>query len=295
MPASLLPGMLASGETVSASALGSLIIDTSKYVLNNTLGDISKKLLPTLDVLGFVDGAIFSNENFCALFDNIILFANSILVAYVLYYCVRLILSHYSGAEIESPARFFIRVIVAATAMNFSKEICQLIITCSSSISSFFLTLTSEEPLTFRALAELLENRNASWDPLNGIVGLIVNTLYFNLALLFGTRHLLVRLIVLVSPFAFLCFSNTSLEGFYKSWFRMFISLLLVQMLNSLLLLLIFGVVNGEDLLTDEILILSILTAFTKTNDIIKEFLNGAGISSNFNSGVQGLKSMVSR
>ena len=45
--------------------------------------------------------------------------ANCLLFAFILYYCIRLITSHFSGTEVEAPQKFFLRAILSSIQITF--------------------------------------------------------------------------------------------------------------------------------------------------------------------------------
>lgn len=118
----------------------------------------------------------------------------------------------------------------------------------------------------------------------------------FALLTSFALRYILIKLLILISPFAFLCMINKSTEGFLKSWYRSLFSLLLIQIVISILLLIPHALLKKDsDLMFNKLLLVGSISALLKSGQLVKEFLGGIGIGTNFQAGISGIKSMISR
>jgi len=118
----------------------------------------------------------------------------------------------------------------------------------------------------------------------------------FALLLSFALRYILVELLILAAPFAFLCIANQSTEGFLKSWYRSFLSMLLVQIIIAALLLIPYALIKeNSDSIFNKLLLVGSISALLKAGQLVKEFLGGIGIQTNFQAGLSGIKSMISR
>ena len=61
--------------------------------------------------------------------------ANALILAYLLYYCVKLFLSYYSGTQVERPYQFIFKLILCAIIMNSSYFICEQLINITDLIT----------------------------------------------------------------------------------------------------------------------------------------------------------------
>jgi len=100
----------------------------------------------------------------------------------------------------------------------------------------------------------------------------------------------------MLSPFAFLCLLNKSTSGIFKAWLKSFSSLLLVQIILAIILLLPFAILkdHSSDIFS-KLLMLGSIFALLKSNQFVKEFINGTGISTDFNGGISGIRSLFMR
>ena len=131
---------------------------------------------------------------------------------------------------------------------------------------------------------------------LDGILTSMLSISSFALLISFALRYILVKLLILAAPFAFLCFSNQATEGFLKSWYRSLLSMLLIQIIISALLLIPHALLKEDSSsIFNKLLLVGSISALLKSGQLVKEFLGGIGITTNFQAGVSGIKSMIAR
>lgn len=296
-----------SGDTIQEINLVEVILETTNTLYSSIISSISQNINPLLDKLIFVDNTITENSYFEKIFgtsptSGILMLTNCLLLAFILYYCIRLIVAPFTGNEIESPSRFILRILIAAISMNFSLDICNILINGTNQISDFFLNLGNSifnKEISFETLISSLndtglENFNAF--SLDGILSSILSISSFSLLLSFSLRYILLKLLILASPFAFLCLSTKATEGFLKSWYRSFLSMLLLQIVLAAILIIPYSLLKDDSSsLFNKILLIGSISALLKSGQLVKEFLGGIGITSSFSSGLSGIKSIFTR
>ena len=124
----------------------SIIIKAINTIFNNLFSSIDNAIYPVLDDLIFIDEKIFDytflekiigeNSN-----SGLLMLANSLLLAFVIYYSIRLIFSYYTGSETESPFHFIIRLTLFAIIMNSSFTLCKGCIIFISYITEYIKQL----------------------------------------------------------------------------------------------------------------------------------------------------------
>lgn len=296
-----------SGDSIQSIDIAQIILDTTNSLCSNMLQSIDSKIYPLLDQVVFIDKTITKDSHFEKIFgtspsSGILMLSNCLLFAFILYYCIRLITSHFSGTEVEAPDKFFMRTILAAVAMNASLEICNLLINGTNQISTFFTDLGYDifkKDISFTSLVENLNyvsSKNFTIYSLDGILTSMLSISSFALLISFSLRYILIKLLVLASPFAFLCLSNKNTVGFLKSWYKSLLSMLLLQIVISAILIIPYALLKqNTDSLFNKLLLVGVISALLKSGQLIKDFLGGIGITTNFESGVAGIKSMISR
>ncbi len=286
----------------------SIVIEIINTLCSNLFSSIDSNIFPLLDELVFIDKNIFSTgDKMNKLFSNsptsgVLLLANCLFTAFVLYYAARSLIANLTATQTESPPKFFMRAFLAGITMNYSLSICKFLISATNLISSFFCELGKNifgKDISFETLISLLNNSvSNSFDifSLDGILSGMLSISSFALIISFAFRYILVEVLMILSPFAILCLSTSSTESFFKSWFKCLLSLLILQIVISVMLLIPYALIReNNNSLFNKILLVGSITALLKSNQFVKEFMGGLGIGTNFQTGLAGIRSMISK
>lgn len=275
-----------------------IIIDTINTILGNLFSSIDNNLYSLLDDITFIDSSILNDKNFENIFgtstsNGILLIANSLLLGLILYFAIKYLLSHFTFSQIENPHTFLIKLIICGICMNFSYF-----------LLSQFLDIISYISLAIRNLGETLFNKNICFSKLildvnnnisvntssidifslDGLIKSIISFSLLNLVFSYSFRFVLIKVFVLISPFAILSNSLNSTSWFFKSWFRNLFSLLFIQIIVSIILLILFSIDYSSSNLFSKFIYIGGLYALIKSNSFVREFLGGVStdISQNF-------------
>ena len=194
---------------------------------------------------------------------------------------------------IENPSSFIIKLIIFGIFMNFSFFLMDLLLDLNSNIS-----------LAIRSLGESLFNKNISSSELINTIntnmsissssiniftidGLIKGTLtlsLLSLVLSYSFRYIMIKVFILISPFAIfsLCLNNTS--WFFKAWFRNIFSLLFIQNIVSIVLLILFSMDFSSDNLFTKFIYIGGIYVLIRANSFVREFIGG--VSTNISQSV---------
>ena len=274
------------------------IIDTINSIFQNLFSSIDNTLYSLLDDITFVSPDILNDTNFENIFgtsstNGILLIANALLLGFIIYYAAKYLISHFTFSQIESPYNFIFKLILFGIGMNFSFFIIQII-----------LDLTSNLSLAIRNLGESLFNKNICFSELIAVInstvgettdsftifsvdGLIKSSLtvsLLNLIFSYSLRYIMLKVFILLSPFAFLSLCLNSTSWFFKTWIRNLFSLLFIQIIVSIVLLLLFSMDYSSSLFIKFIYVGGIY-ALIKANSFVREFLGG--ISTDISHSVQ--------
>ena len=276
-----------------------IIIDTINTILGNLFSSIDNNLYSLLDDITFINSDILNDKNFENIFgtstsNGILLIANSLLLGIILYFAIRYLLSHFTYSQIENPHSFLIKLIICGICMN-----------CSYFLLSLFLELFSNICLSIRALGESLFNKNICFSELildinthisvdvssinifslDGLIKGIISFSLLNLVFSYSFRYVLIKVFVLISPFAILSNSLNSTSWFFKSWFKNLFSLLFIQIIVSIILLILFSIDYSSSNLFSKFIYIGGLFLLIKANSFVREFLGGIStdISQNVN------------
>ena len=101
----------------------------------------------------------------------------------------------------------------------------------------------------------------------------------------------MIKILVLISPFAFLSLTLNNTSHFFKSWYRSLFSLLFVQIIVSIVLLLLFSMDYTKENLLNKFIYIGGIYALIRANSIVKELFGG--ISTSIQSGISNIKTLT--
>lgn len=266
-----------------------VIIDTINTIIGNLFSSIDNSLYSILDKITFIDSSILNNNNFENIFgkstsDGILLIANSLLIGFLIYYSAKYLMSHLVYSNIERPSSFLIKLIVCGIFMNCSFFIMDLIISLNFNISSAICDLGYSfyhKDLNFSELINII-NDTMSIDkaPINifsldGLIKGILTVSLLSLVFSYSLRYVMLKVFILLSPFAFLSLSISSTNWFFKSWFKNIFSLLFIQIIVSLVLLVLFSMDFSSTNLFNKFIYIGGIYFLIRANSFVREFIGG--------------------
>lgn len=279
-----------------------IIIETLNKLFSGLFSSIDNSIYSMLDHITFISENIFEDKLLKSIlnpFSGIIIIANSLLVGFVIYYCFRLMLSYYSGNGIEKPNQFLVKAIICAICINYSLFFCTEIIKINNLISDSFCQLgynICKKEISFNTLILETNNfinleNNFNIFSFNGLLKSSISIGMINLLFSYSIRYILIKILILLSPFAILSLIMQATSWVFKIWLRTFISLLLLQSFVALILLIIFMInICVTDILS-QISYISALFILSKANSYIKEIFGG--VSTDFNANISSIKSLL--
>lgn len=282
-----------------------VIIKTINSLFENLFSSIDNNIYIILDDITFINSDILNDKIFKNIFgtssqNGILLIANSLIIGIVLYYIVRLLYSHFSFIEIEKPTQFLFKLLFFTIIVNCSFFLCEQLITINSYISSSIREIGEsifDINISFAELVKKLNstinisNSNFNAFSLDGIIKSFISIELLNLVFTQSLRYILIKLFILITPFAILSLINQSTSWFFKSWFRAIFSLLIIQTFISLILLITFSINSTSSNILTKLMYIGSLYAIIKSNYYIKELIGG--ISTNISNSLYSLKNKI--
>lgn len=276
------------------------IIDTINSIFNTLFSSIDNNLYYILDKLLFINEDILKESFLENLLGNsfsksLLIIASSLLFGFSIYYCFKLLFSHFSYIEIEKPHQFIFKLLIFGICINFSYFICEKILyinyLISASICDLGKNIFNIDISFSNLLLELnsiisIEESSFNIFSIDGLLKSFISFGLFNLVFAYSLRYILIKVFILITPFAFLTLINRSTSWFFKTWFRSLLSFLLLQSFVSIILIIIFSLnFNSKDLFS-KFLYIGGIYALSKANSYIRELIGGIStdISTNFNS-----------
>ncbi len=265
------------------------IIDTINTIFETLFSSIDNNLYSVLDDVTFINSDILQDKNFENLFgtsasNGILLIANSLLLAFILYYSARYLIAHFTYAQTEAPLSFIIKLILFGIGMNFSFFLIQLVLDLNSNISLAIRNLGENLFHKNICFSELITTINTSiaidTNALNifSLDGLIKGTLsvsLLNLVFSYSLRYILIKVFILLSPFAFLSLTLDKTNWFFKAWFRNLFSLLFIQIIVATVLVILFSMDYSSSNLFTKFIYVGGIYALIKTNSLVRDFIGG--------------------
>ena len=285
---------------VSQSNIAEIIINTINIIFNNLFSSIDNNIYSILDNLVFIDSNIINNSLINKLLGNnlensLLSISNSLLIGFSIYYAIKLLYSHFSYTEIDSPFQFVFKLLIFAICVNSSIFLCEQLININYLISGSIQEIGKKifnTEISFNSLILNLNNiisvQSETFNifSVDGILKSIISFSLFNLVFSYSIRYIMLKVFILIAPFSFLTLINRSTSWFFRSWFRNLLGLLLLQSLVALILLIIFSIDYNSQNLLSKFLYLGGIYALTRANSYIRELVGGlstdvSGIISN--------------
>lgn len=281
------------------SSLTNTIIETINSIFQALFSSIDKNVYQILDDLTFIHVDILEDSIFEKFFGvnishGLLLIANSLLIAFVLYYAIKLLYSYYMNLQVETPYQFIFKVLILGIVMNTSYFICKEIIYLNSLVSDAIQSVGPQVlgcQISFSELVNQLNINTSSNDlefnifSFDGLIKSFVSISLFNLVFSYSLRYVILKVFILITPFAILSFINQSTSWFFKTWLRVISSLLLQQSFVAIILLIIFSFDLSANTLFAKLMYIGGMYSLIRANSYMRQLIGGIStdVSTNFN------------
>lgn len=267
------------------------IIETINSLFGNLLSSIDSTIYSALDNITFINTDILNSYYFEKVFgtttsNGFLLVANSLLAGFVLYYGITYLLSSLGILQdsVQKPSQFFFKILIGGLLMNSSFFICEFLIYLNSMISNAIRSIGYEFLNANICFSELINQLNNiifvetisnNIFSIDGILKIIFSFSFFNIIFSYSVRYIMIKVFILISPFAFLSVSTPNTSTFFKSWLKSFLALLFVELLASIILIIMFSITYSSKDVTAKLLLIGALFALIKSNSYVREFIGG--------------------
>lgn len=275
------------------------IISTINTLLSSLFSSIDNNLYSILDDIVFIDTDILHDNFISSIFGTsntigLLLLSNSLLIGFALFYIIRYAFSHYTSSQTEQPFQFLFKLFIFSALSNSSYFLMEQLININSLVSLSIREIGENIfncNISFSELILKLNNIVSTQENLNifsmdGLLKSFISVNLLNLLFTYSLRYVILKVFVLITPFAIITLINSSTSWFFKSWFKSILSLLLLQSLVSLILLIIFSTNFSATEIMPKIICIGSLYALTKANSYIRDLIGGIStdVSANFSS-----------
>lgn len=283
------------------SNITSTILETINTILGNLFSSIDNNIYTVLDDITFVSSDIIYDSYFEKILgtsasNGILLISNSLLFGFALYYAIKYLLAHFTYKAVENPMQFIFKAIIFGICINFSYF-----------FIGEFLDLFSNITLAIRSIGENLFNKNICFSELileinntisvntssldvfslDGLIKASLTMSLLNLVFTYSFRYVMIKIFILLTPFAILSLILDSTSWFFKSWARNLFSLLFIQIVVAIVLLILFSMDYSSNNLMTKFIYIGAIYALIKSNSFVRDFVGG--VSTTFTQNVENL------
>ena len=284
-----------------------VITQTINNLLSNLFSSIDNSLYSVLDDLLFISPNLFTDSSLEKILgsynsNGLILICNALLIGITLYYACFLMMSKFTLSQVQKPSQFIFKLFFSAIAINSSLFIVEQFITLFSNIT---LSIREVGEIVFNenlCLSTFIEKfnssiyiENAQLDifSLDGLMKGFVSIGLLNLAISYSVRYILIKVFIIFSPFAFISLVTHNTSWIFKSWLKLFISLLSLQILVSLILLISFSIKFDTSNMFSKFVYMGAVYSLIKANSFVRDFMGG--LSTDVNMNFSNIKSLFSK
>lgn len=265
------------------------IIEAVNAIFSNFLSSLNTNIYHILDDIIFINSDILTDNFINKILgvspsSGLLLLCNSLLFGFILYYIISLILSHIVLFKLQTPYQFIFKIIIISIIINHTYDICGFLIDLNSNISSAIRSI-GEDLFNCEICFSTLENKvniyihdSANTFNIFSIQGFLKSFSsigILNLILSYSLRYIMVKIFILLFPFAVISILNESTSFFFKSYIKSFISLLLTQSIVSLVLLIIFSLDFTANNLFSQVVFIGSIYCLSRISYFMKELMGG--------------------
>ena len=277
------------------------IIDAINTRLGNLFSSIDNNIYNVLDDVTFISSDIIADSYFEKILgtstsNGILLISNSLLFGFLLYYSLKYLFSHFTYMQIERPSQFIFKAIIFGICVNFSYFFIEE-----------FLNFVSNISLAIRGIGESLFHKNICFSELileinndvsvtsssldifslEGLLKASLSISLLNLVFTYSFRYVMIKIFILLTPFAILSLILENTSWFFKSWIRNLFSLLFIQIIVAIVLLLLFAMDYSSNNLMTKFIYIGAIYALIQSNSFVRDFIGG--VSTTFSQNVENL------
>lgn len=285
----------------SNSNITSNIIEAVNTILENLFSSIDSNVYNVLDDITFISSDIINDSYFEKILgtsasNGILLISNSLLFGFLLYYSIKYLFAHFTFQQIEKPSQFIFKSIIFGICINFSYFFVGEALNFLSNISLAIRGIGEDlfhKNICFSELILEINNdisiTSSSLDifSLDGIIKASLSMSLLNLVFTYSFRYVMIKIFILLTPFAILSLILEHTSWFFKAWFRNLFSLLFIQIIVSIVLLILFSMDYSSNNLMTKFIYIGAIYALIKSNSFVGDFIGG--VSTTFTQNVENL------
>lgn len=268
-------------------------------LVNSLLTSLDSNVFSVLDELAFIKSSSISDTYFHSFFTkqfNIITLSEALLFGFLLYYAISYSFSFLTCSHFQKPISFISRLFFSALLIHFSLPICEKVLDFFYLISSILRTLGSyifPFELSFSILYDKISKLFFSdltvpfkFFSFDGILKSFLSFGFVNLLFTYSVRFIFIKILVLLSPIAFLSLCLDQSTWIFKVWLKNFVSQLFTQIVICVILLVIYSLDTFSNPTIVKLLYIASVVCLMRASSFVKDFSSGftSDVSSSFSS-----------
>lgn len=283
------------------SNVTSNILEAINTILSNLLSSIDNNIYSILDDITFISSDIIHDSYFEKILgtstsNGILLIANSLLFGILLYYSIKYMMAYFTCKPTESHMQFVFKAIIFGICINFSYfligQLLDLLSSITLAIRSIGETLFNKNICFAELILEInntisIDNPSLDVFSLDGLIKTSLTLSLLNLVFTYSFRYIMIKIFILLTPFAILSLILESTSWFFKSWIRNLFSLLFIQIIVAIVLLILFSMDYSSNNLMTKFIYVGAIYALIKSNSFVRDFVGG--VSTTFTQNVENL------
>lgn len=278
-----------------------VISESINQILNQIISSIDNKIYPLLDDIIFIKQNITEDLYINKMLGEgqnkgILLIVNTIFVGILIYYAIDILIKTNIYENKNYIFKIIFRIFISIILVNNSLFICNIIIEFFSNIG-----------LAIRNIGEQIFNKNICFTELinkinsviyiseiennifslEGILKSLTSISLINLMFSYSLRYIIIKVLIIISPFAFMGIAIEQFSWIYKKWIKTLVSAMSIQILVSIILLIIYSIDFNEDIFS-KIIYIGGIYGLINANKFINEFIGG--INMDVNTGIYNMR-----
>ena len=258
------------------------LLESLNVIIEKFLSSIEGQVFDILDKITLVGPDILKSEPLKYIFfenkiNGIIIIANSLVLLYACYYIFNRVLSMYNGTDVESVNNFIFKIVLITLLVNNSYYICEEILNINNIFSECVDTFSKDivkSEVNFTAfkkeiisLKEAIKGDNLTID---GIIKSMLAFLSMSMLITFSIRYVTIIILIIISPFAFICLLSNATRGISKMWGKLLFINLITQIFIKIILIIPL-VYKDKDSQIYKVILLGTMYILYKGNTFIRE------------------------
>ena len=277
------------------------IIEAINTILGNLFSSIDNNIYNVLDDVTFISSDIINDSYFKKILgtstsNGILLISNSLLFGFLLYYSLKYLFSHFTYSQIERPHQFIFKAIIFGICINFSyffiEEFLNFVSNISLAIRGIGESLFHKNICFSELILEINNNISISSSSLDifsleGLLKASLSISLLNLVFTYSFRYVMIKIFILLTPFAILSLILENTSWFFKAWIRNLFSLLFIQIIVAIVLLILFAMDYSSNNLMTKFIYIGAIYALIQSNSFVRDFIGG--VSTTFSQNVENI------